>query len=185
MINKSDRIRELNMKRWPALISLLSLSLYSASLLAAEPRTEHTFQLSVGESRPSATLDDASWLVGNWKGTAFGKQFEEIWSAPSKGSMVGLFKLFDDDGVDFYEIMLITVEDNSLSLKVKHFSAEFVAWEEKPDFVNFKLVKKDENALHFAGLSFYKRDPDSIDAYIVIRKGEEISEHELKYVRAD
>lgn len=173
------------MNRWPAFISLLFLSLWSATLLAAEPRTENTFQLSEGESRPSATLEDASWLVGSWTGTAFGKQFEEIWSAPSKGSMVGLFKLFDDDGVDFYEIMLLTVEDDSLSLKVKHFSAEFVAWEDKADFVNFKLVKKEENALHFAGMSFYKKDKDNIDAYIVMRKGEELSEHELKYVRAD
>jgi hypothetical protein len=172
------------MYRWTALVSLLTLCLWSASLLAAEPRTEHTFQLSEGETRPPATLEDASWLVGNWTGTAFGKQFEEIWSAPSKGSMVGLFKLFDEDGVDFYEIMLLTVEDDSLSLKVKHFSADFVAWEDKPDFVNFKLVKKDENALHFAGLSFYKKDQDHIDAYIVMRNGEEISEHVLEYVRA-
>jgi hypothetical protein len=79
--------------------------------------------------------------------------------------------------------MLLSVEDGSLSLKVKHFTSDFVAWEEKPDFVNFKLVKLEPDALHFSGISFYRRDDDHIDAYIVLRNGDEVSEHELKYVR--
>ena len=37
---------------------------------AAEPRTENTFQLSDGEERPAATLEDAAWLAGSWTGTA-------------------------------------------------------------------------------------------------------------------
>jgi hypothetical protein len=155
----------------------------SSSLLAATPRTEHTFELEDGETRPAASLEDASFLVGNWQGTAFGKQFEETWSAPSQGSMVGTFKLFDENGVELYELMLLTVDEGSLSLKVKHFTAEFIAWEEKPDFINFRLVKKEPGALHFSGLSFYQRGADQIDGYIVMREGEEITEHELRYER--
>jgi len=45
------------------------------------------------------------------------------------------------------------------------------------------LVKLEPDALHFSGLSFYRQDDDHIDAYIVLRNGDEISEHELKYVR--
>lgn len=157
----------------------------SFSVFAAEPRTENTFKLPEGEERPAATLDDAAWLTGSWTGTAFGKQFEETWNPPSAGSMVGLFKVFDDEGVSFYEIMLLTIEDGSLSLKVKHFSADFIAWEDKPDYVNFKLVKLDDDALHFGGLSFYRRDGDTIDAYIVMKSGEDVSEHHLAYVRRD
>ncbi len=167
------------MYRWPYALLLL----VSASVFAAFPRTEHTFELDEGEVRPTAALEDAAWLVGTWQGTAFGKQFEEIWSAPSKDSMVGMFKLFGDDGVEFYELMLLTAEEGSLSLKVKHFSADFVAWEEKADFVNFRLVKKEDGALHFSGLSFYQRGADQIDGYIVMRQGDEITEHELRYVR--
>ncbi len=164
-------------------ISCALLILFSTALSAASPGTEHTFQLEEGEVRPAATLEDAAWLAGNWQGTAFGKQFEEIWSAPSQGSMVGMFKLFDDDGVEFYELMLLTVDEGSLSLKVKHFTAEFTAWEEKADFVNFKLVKKETGALHFSGLSFYQRGADQIDGFIVMRQGDEITEHELRYER--
>jgi len=167
------------MRRW-----LYTLFLFlSASLFAAEPATEHTFRLQEGETRPAATLEDAAWLAGSWQGTAFGKQFEETWSAPSQGSMVGMFKLFDEDGVEFYELMLLSVEEGSLSLKVKHFTAEFIAWEDKPDFVNFKLMKKDSDALHFSGLSLYRRDADRIDGYIVMRNGEETTEHELLFTR--
>jgi hypothetical protein len=154
------------------------------SAWAVEPHTEHTFRLSEGEEAPAATLADAAWLAGNWTGTAFGSRFEEAWSAPAAGSMVGYFKLFSDDGVSIYELMTLTVDEGTLSLKVKHFNADFTAWEDKAEFVDFRLVKVEENALHFSGLSFYRRDANNIDAYIVMRNGEEISEHELKYVRA-
>jgi hypothetical protein len=150
---------------------------------AAEPRTENTFTLSEGEERPQATIDDAAWLAGSWTGTAFGKRFEEHWNPPSAGTMVGLFKLMDDDGVSFYEILLLTVDEGSLSLKVKHFSPDFTAWEEKGDYVDFRLVKIEEDALHFAGISFYRRDENNIDGYIVMKNGEEIAEHHLKYQR--
>jgi len=154
-----------------------------AAAWSAELRTEHTYQLEPDETRPAATLDDASWLVGSWSGTAFGSQFEAAWNAPSAETMVGLFKLFGDDGVEFYEILLLSVEDGTLSLKVKHFSADFTAWEDKEDYVNFRLLKKEDDALHFGGLSFYRRGDDSIDGYIVMRNGEETTEHHLDYKR--
>ena len=158
--------------------------LFSAGVCAAEPRTENTFKLSEGEARPAATLADASWLAGTWTGTAFGKQFEETWNPPSAGSMVGLFKLYDDEGVSFYELMLLTVDEGTLSLRVKHFNADFTAWEDKGDYVNFQLVKLDDDALHFGGLSFYRRDDGTIDGYIVMKSGDEVTEHYLQYQRA-
>lgn len=150
---------------------------------AAEPRTDHTFGLAEGETRPAATLEDAAMLVGSWEGEAFGSRFEETWNPPSAGSMVGLFKLYNDDGVAFYEIMLITVEDGTLSFKVKHFAPDFTAWEEKADYVEFRLVALDEDALHFGGLSFYRQGPDAIDAYIVMRNAEGIREEKLVFRR--
>lgn len=165
--------------QWAGLLLLT----FSTSVFAAEPRTEHTFGLEEGEERPAATLEDADWLVGSWTGTAFGSHFEEHWNPPSAGSMVGLFKLFNDEGVSFYEILLLTVDEGTLSLKVKHFSADFTAWEEKGDYVNFRLVKKEKDALHFGGISFYRRDDNNIDGYIVMKNGEKITEHHLKYER--
>lgn len=152
---------------------------------AAELRTEHTYQLAEGETPPQATLDDASWLVGSWEGTAFGQQFEEVWNPASANSMVGMFKLMDGDEVTFYELLLMTVEDGTLSLKVKHFGADFTAWEDKPDFVNFRLVKIEPDALHFSGISFYRRGDDGMNGYIVMRNADGIREEPLVYQRRD
>ena len=158
-------------------------ALFCINVFAAESRTENTFGLAEGEERPAASLEDAAWLAGNWTGTAFGSRFEAHWNPPSAGSMVGLFKLYSDEGVSFYEILQLTVEEGSLSLKVKHFHADFTAWEEKEDYINFRLVKKEEDALHFGGLSFYRRDDNNMDGFIVMRSGENITEHHLKYER--
>lgn len=152
--------------------------------MAAEPHTEHTFKLEEGEARPGATLEDAAFLVGTWTGTAFGERMEESWSAPTGGSMVGTFKLFDGDAPSMYELMLLTVEDGTLSLKVKHFNADFSAWEEKQDYVNFRLVKLAEGELHFGGISFYKRSDDRVDGYIVMRNKDGVTEHHLFYERS-
>ncbi|MEM7281816.1 MAG: DUF6265 family protein [Pseudomonadota bacterium] len=150
---------------------------------ASEPHTENTFRLSDGEVRPKATLQDASWLVGSWAGTAFGQRFEETWNPPSAGTMVGMFKLFSDEGIAFYELLLLTEENDTLNLKVKHFNEDFSAWEEKEDFVHFKLVKLKKDALHFGGISFYKRNENHIDAFIVMRNGDDVREHPIVFQR--
>jgi len=162
--------------------TVLSIALVG-SAWSAEPRTAHTFKLGDGEERPAATLSDAAWMTGSWTGTAFGKRFEEVWNPPSAGTMVGMFKLLDDEGVAFYEILLLSVDEGTLSLKVKHFSKDFTAWEDKGDYIDFRLVKLEKDALHFGGISFYRRGDDAIDAYIVMREGEEVREHHLTYAR--
>ena len=150
---------------------------------AAEPYTANTLRLGDGEARPAASLDDAAFLVGSWTGTGFGQRFEETWNPPSAGSMVGMFKLYDGDEVAFYELMTLSVQDGSLSLRVRHFNADFSAWEEKAEFVGFRLVKLAENELHFGGLSFYKRDDNRIDSYLAMRSGDELSEQHVVYER--
>ena len=108
------------------LLSMATATLVFATQLAAaqSQRTQHTFKLDDPDSRPTATLADVSWLVGNWSGEAFGNTFEEGWNPPSAGSMIGFFKLMDGDDVVFYELLLLVEEQDSLSLKVKHFNAD-------------------------------------------------------------
>mgnify|MGYP001819091114 CR=1 FL=1 len=168
-----------------ALITVLVFPAFFGSPVAAaaEPRTELTYLLAEGETRPAATIEDAAMLVGSWEGSAFGSRFEAAWNPPSANSMVGLFKLYNGDGVAFYEILLMTVEEGSLSLKVKHFSADFTAWEEKEDYIEFRLVRIDDDALHFSGISFYKRGDDAIDGYIVMKNADGIREEPLVYER--
>ncbi|WP_223788288.1 DUF6265 family protein [Marinicella meishanensis] len=149
------------------------------------PKTEHTFGLAAGADRPAASIEQVAWLAGSWQGTAFGQQFEEVWNPPSAGTMVGMFKLYSaDKGVNFYEIMLITPQDNSLSLLVKHFTADFVSWESKEDHVNFKLVAIEDDAIHFSGLSFYRINDQEMHAYLAMRKSDgSVKEEKLLFKR--
>lgn len=157
--------------------------LQCGAVSGAEQPTPHTFALGPGESPPAVTLDAAGMLVGSWQGEAFGSRFEETWNSPAADSMVGMFKLHDGDGVAFYELMLITVDDGVLTLKVRHFNPDFSAWEDKTDYVSFPLVGVDDNALHFAGLSFYRQGADELHAYLVMRRGDALHEEKLVYRR--
>lgn len=153
------------------------------SSLAQSQRTEHTVKLDDPAMRPAATLDDVSWLVGNWSGEAFGNTFEQSWNPASAGSMIGFFKLMDGDAVVFYELLLLVEEEGSLTLKVKHFNPDFTAWEEKADYVTFRFVNSEQDAVHFSGISFYHIDEDTMHGYIVFRSGEDVREEKLVYRR--
>lgn len=159
------------------------LLLLAGSVLAQSPRTEHTFKLDDPDVRPPGTLEDVAWLAGSWEGEAFGMSFEEVWNPPSAGSMVGLFKVLNGDDVAFYEILLLVEEEGSLSLKVKHFNADFTAWEDKEDYVTFKFIKAEEDAIHFSGISFYRLSDDEMHGYIVMKTGDDIREEKLVYRR--
>ena len=164
---------------------LFSLIVLFVALPAAaqSQRTEHTFELDDPDARPAATLEDVAMLVGSWTGEAFGSRFEASWHPPSAGSMVGLFKLLGESGVQFYEILLLVEEEGSLSLKVKHFTPAFEAWEEKGDYTRFRFVKAEEGAVHFQGISFYEVSEDELHAYIVMRSEDGLREEKLVYRR--
>lgn len=164
--------------------SLLAALLAGAVARAAEPLTEHTFRLAEGETAPSATLEDVGWFVGAWDGDCFEQKCEEVWNPPSAGSMVGMYKLYGAGGVRFYELMLLTVENGTLLMKIKHFNADFSAWEDKAEFVSFPLVGLAPDAVHFRGLSFYRRGADELDIWIALRRDGELREHLLAYRRA-
>ena len=98
--------------------------------------------------------------------------------------MVGLFKLMHDGEVTLYEILLLTEEEGTLNMKVKHFNPNFSAWEEKQEHITFRFVKAEEDALHFSGISFYRISDDEMHAYIVMRSGDDVREEKLVYHRA-
>jgi hypothetical protein len=52
------------------ILAAILLVAFAITGTAAEPKTEHTFQLTKGEERPAATIEDAAWLVGSWTGAA-------------------------------------------------------------------------------------------------------------------
>jgi len=167
------------------LILLFGVLLFAVTAAAQSVKTEHTFKLDDADTRVPATLEDVAWMVGSWTGDAFGGTFEEVWNPPSFGTMVGMFKVLGDEGVSFYELMLLAEEQGSLVIKVKHFHADFTAWEEKEDYVTFRLVSVAPDAVHFSGLSFYQISEDEIHTYIALHNDGKVWEEKLIYRRSE
>lgn len=162
------------------LFLLMALALAVSSAQAQTRITEHVLRLDEGSEQPAATLDDVAWLAGAWTGEAFGGTFEEVWTHPAAGSMVGLFKLVHDGAPTIYELQTITEEDGSLLWKVRHFDADFTAWEEKAEFVRFPLVAIDESVVHFDGLTLL-REGENLVVYLTASRDGETHEEKLIY----
>jgi hypothetical protein len=149
------------------LAGMIALSMCAHS---QEKETENTLKLS-GTTRPKATIEDISWLAGHWKGNALGGVSEEIWSPPQANSMMGSYRLIKNDTlIIFYEIVTITEDGQSLTLKLKHFNKDLTGWEEKNEVREFKLVKKEKNKLWFEGMTFELLDENSFQVYLAIQK---------------
>lgn len=171
-------------KKFGTFLVVCGALVWGSVALAQSTKTEHTFKLDNPDSRPVATLEDVAWMVGSWTGDAFGGTFEEVWNPASLGTMVGMFKFMSDGEVSFYELMLLVEEGSSLGIKVKHFTADFTAWETKEDYIDFRLVKVEPDAVYFSGLSFYRISEDEIHAYIAMHSDEKLWEEKLVYRRA-
>ena len=173
------------------LAAAVAAILSAGACFAQSALPEHTYSLDDAERRPAASLDAVAWLVGAWRGEvvddafskAFGDTFEEVWNPPSAGTMVGMFKLLRGGEVAFYELMMLVEDAGSLTLKVRHFSPDFSAWEDKNEYADFPFVLADERTLHFSGFSFYRVDDDTAHAYLAMRRGDEIHEEKLIYRR--
>ena len=56
-------------------------------------------------------------------------------------------------------------------------------WEEKNDFVTFKLVKLEGTAAHFSGLTM-RRSGDSLEVFLALRSGGTVREEMFTMRRA-
>jgi hypothetical protein len=119
-------------------------------------------------------------MAGYWQGEIWGGQIEENWSAPLAGSMMASFKFASDEQVKFYELITLFEQAGSLTLRLKHFSAELKGWEEKYSYMEFKLVKLGDNEVYFDGYTYRLVSPNELHVFVVIEdKG---SKTETKFV---
>ncbi len=112
------------------------------------------FYIGLSQSSLPPTLENISWISGNWKGEAFGGIVEENWSEPSGGSMMATFKLIVDNKVQFYELEVIRQVDSTLILQLKHFNQNLSGWEEKDETEDFPLVEITPDKVTFEGMYF-------------------------------
>ena len=132
----------------------------------------------------SATIDDASWLAGRWVGEGLGGTIEESWAPAAGGQMIGHFQLVKGGKPQFYEIMLLDAQPAGLRLRVKHFNADFTAWEDKAVWHSFEPVAAAPDRLRFRGLSF-DRTGDELTIVVTLKqKNGSVAEHPIRLKRA-
>ncbi|WDI32045.1 DUF6265 family protein [Hyphococcus flavus] len=151
--------------------SLLAALLFTLSLAAPAMAGESVEikTLEEGASSPPASVDELAWLVGHWKGSGLGGQSEEFIAPPLDGQMIGAFRQTKADGsLWFYEFYQIVEDQGSLVMRIKHFNPDLTGWEEKDDYVAFRLVETSENAVYFDGLTFKMTGPDEMRAAVVL-----------------
>ena len=140
--------------------AMATLSLASAA--AAQVAGNETRIGEKGFESPPATLSQLDWLIGQWEGEGVrGAPAMESWLKPMGGTMVGTFVQEDADGtIMFTEHMDLMQENGTLALKLKHFNADLTGWEEKDDFLTFRLVAIEECAAYFNALTLRCADKD-------------------------
>ncbi|MHB8797160.1 MAG: DUF6265 family protein [Thermoanaerobaculia bacterium] len=105
----------------------------------------------VPRAATAASLSDVAWLSGGWvveKGETFS---EEWWSAPSGDSMVGAWRLSLSGRAKLFELLTLMEEEGRVVLRIRHFDAKGVAWEEKDRPLVLPLVEKGERRAVFEG----------------------------------
>lgn len=154
-----------------AIVVLLMLAAW-IPLNAQSSQSEHILKLDDPSNRPPATIDRVTWLQGHWKGESLGGVSEEIWSPPAGGAMMGVFRHIREGRVVFYEMITLLEEEGSLMLRLKHFNADLTGWEEQNETVDFPLVKIDEEAAWFDGMTIRRLGEDEIVIYVLLESGE-------------
>jgi hypothetical protein len=144
-------------------------------------RTPNTLTAAAEVPSPRATLKDMSWFVGRWTGTGLGGLCEETWSEPASGAMMGMFRFLKDGKVVFYEFLTLVEHEGSLLLKLKHFNPDLTGWEEKADFMKFRLLKMEPDAAYFEGLTFKRVGGDKLEIFLAIRNRADGSVREERF----
>ena len=145
-----------------------AFALLATAASAQQALTTNTLRLAPGQASPPATIADMAFLVGHWTGTGLGGHFEEVWTAPKKGVMLGMYRGLKDDAPVFYELLTLSEVNGSLEFRLKHFNPDMKGWEEKDQTVAMPFVARRDGVLHFDGMAFKPTGPDAITVYLAI-----------------
>lgn len=87
------------------------------------------------------------------------------------GSMLGSYRMvMGDTAVIFQEILNISEQDGSLTMRLKHFNKDLTGWEAQNEVREFKLVKMEQNTAWFEGMTLQKIDDKTLRVYLAIQQ---------------
>lgn len=135
--------------------------------------------------RAAATLADLAWLEGQWAGTGIGgNPAGETFSYAGEGQMVGHFWQADGEGgIQFYELITVTPDGDSLLMRLKHFTADLTGWEEKPGdtALEFPLRERSDTRWVFGPVTFTRPSADRLDVSVRMRPRDDGTAQSLEF----
>jgi len=126
---------------------------------------------SLEEGAPPAEgrIEQLEWLAGYWVGEGLGGKAVEMVAPAHGGQIMAVFRHDNADGSPhFYEFYTFAEVGNSLTLRIKHFTPDMIAWETKEEYVEFPLVAVEEDAVYFDGLTFALTGEDEMGSAVII-----------------
>lgn len=128
-----------------------------------------------------STLDKLSFLEGSWSAEKWDGTVEIYWSKPEAGNIIGMFRFYIDDELQFTEHILIVEEEEKIVLKLRHFHPDFISWEEKNEYLTFKLLDIKENFVQFKGLSYELTDQQTLNVKLQMNQSGETKTEEFVF----
>jgi hypothetical protein len=157
----------MHQRRTPALVAAAAVLATFVTLAEGPPAPK------APRAAVAASLADVAWLAGGWvveKGETYS---EEWWSAPSGDSMVGAWRLSLSGRAKLFELLTLMEEEGRVVLRIRHFDAKGVAWEEKDRPLVLPLVEKGTRRAVFEGTEgegllciSYRQEGDSLTVEI-------------------
>ena len=74
---------------------------------------------------PAATIDQLSWMTGNWAGQLGPNQLEENWIATEGGSIAAMVRMTGSGSTSMFEMITIEEMDGSLVLHIQQWDPCF------------------------------------------------------------
>ena len=88
----------------------------------------------------SKSLTNLAWMSGRWVDDSGGNLSEEVWTAPSGDSMMGMWRLVAGGKIKIFELLSIQSQGDGIVMRLRHFNPEFVAREDRDKPVELTLV---------------------------------------------
>jgi hypothetical protein len=146
---------------------------------------------SAPQPAPTNRLEELAWLEGHWRDDSGGSLSEEIWTAPSGDSVMGMWRWAQDGKVRIFELLAIKAEEGKLVLRFRHFDPKFVAREEKDRPLAWPIVRSGPREAVFEGpeasgqgtarLTYRRPDEDTL--VVILEKGGKPQEFRYRRVR--
>jgi len=99
----------------------------------------------------TASLSNLAWMSGRWVDDSDGNLSEEVWTAPSGDSMMGMWRLVAGGKAKVFELLSIKAESDGIIMRLRHFDARFVPREEREKPVELTLVGWNAREARFEG----------------------------------